>query len=70
MPARRGEKKPPKKDDAWQRFESNRALPARNNVTPEELGILKRVAMLGRVPSVDHFPFVLNAISQATSSRE
>ncbi|HVN28322.1 MAG TPA: helix-turn-helix domain-containing protein [Candidatus Binataceae bacterium] len=68
--ARRIEKKPAKKDDAWERFVSNRALLARHKVSPEEMGILKRVAMLGRVPSVDHFLFVLNAIRQATSSRE
>jgi hypothetical protein len=44
-------------------------LLARHKVTPEELSILKRISMLGRVPSVDHFLFVLNSIRQATSSR-
>jgi transcriptional regulator with XRE-family HTH domain len=68
--ARNHEKTPQTKDDAWHRFASNRALLTRHKVTAEELSILKRISMLGRVPSADHFLFVLNSIRQATSSHQ
>jgi len=66
---RRSEARREEKAGAWHRFVSNRALLARHKVTPDELSILKRVSMLGRVPCVDHFLFVLHSIRQATSSR-
>jgi transcriptional regulator with XRE-family HTH domain len=55
------------KDGAWSRFVSNRALLRRHKVTADELNVLKRISMLGRVPCVDHFLFVLTSIRQATS---
>ena len=58
------------KGGAWARFVSNRALLARHKVTADELSILKRISMLGRVPCADHFLFVLNSIRHATSSRK
>jgi len=66
---KRSEAQPQEKGGAWTRFVSNRALLARHKVTADELGILKRISMLGRVPCVDHFLFVLNSIRQATSHR-
>jgi transcriptional regulator with XRE-family HTH domain len=48
--------------DAWRRFESDRELQARERVTPEELGVLKRVSMLNRISSVHHFLFILNTL--------
>jgi|HubBroStandDraft_6_1064221.scaffolds.fasta_scaffold1946492_2 transcriptional regulator with XRE-family HTH domain len=67
---RRTQTQPPlEKIGAWDRFVGNRALLARHKVTADELGILKRISMLGRVPCVDHFLFVLNSIRQATAPR-
>jgi hypothetical protein len=65
--AKRNEVKSGKQESAWERFASNHALLRRHKVTPDELNVLKRISMLGRVPCVDHFLFVLTSIRQATT---
>lgn len=64
---RRSELKSGEEENAWSRFVSNRALLRRHKVTADELNVLKRISMLGRVPCVDNFLFVLHSIRHATS---
>ena len=52
-------------DSAWQRFASNKALIKGHSVTPNELRMLKQVAMLSHVAHPGHFIFILNAIRQS-----
>ncbi len=52
-------------DHAWRKFVSDRALLARNKVTPRELRVLSKVNLLGRVSGPRQFLFILNSIRQA-----
>ena len=54
-----------KREGAWQRFVSNKALLSRHAVTSSELKVLKHVSMLEEVAHPGHFIFILNAIRQA-----
>lgn len=56
-----------KRDDAWRRFVSNRALLRRHNVSRAELKVLKQVSLLEHVAYPSHFLFILNAIRQAAA---
>ncbi|MGO9453595.1 MAG: helix-turn-helix transcriptional regulator [Candidatus Binataceae bacterium] len=68
--AQREPAKPPARDHVWRRFSTNRALLARNQVTPRELRVLQKVNMLGRVSSPRHYLFILNSIRQAVEEEE
>jgi len=52
-------------ESAWRKFAGNRGILARHKVTPDELRVLQRVSMLGRVSSPNQFLFILNSIRQA-----
>ncbi len=51
-----------RRDDAWRRFISNKALLRRHAITRPELEVLKRVSMLNSVAHPEHFIFILNTI--------
>jgi transcriptional regulator with XRE-family HTH domain len=52
-------------DNAWRKFSANRGILDRHKVTPQELKVLQKVNMLGRVTAPGQFIFILNAIRQA-----
>lgn len=52
-------------DNAWRRFVANRGVLARHKVTEQELKVLEKVNMLGRVSAPSQFLFILNSIRQA-----
>jgi transcriptional regulator with XRE-family HTH domain len=56
------EKRP---ENAWRKFASNRGILARHKVTDQELKVLQKVSMLGRVSAPSQFLFILNSIRQA-----
>jgi transcriptional regulator with XRE-family HTH domain len=53
------------RDQAWREFARDRALLARNRVTPRELRVLHQVNLLGRISSPRQYLFILNSIRQA-----
>jgi transcriptional regulator with XRE-family HTH domain len=57
-------------ENAWRKFAGNRGILARHKVTSEELKVLQRVSMLGRVSSPSQFLFILNSIRQAVEEEE
>jgi transcriptional regulator with XRE-family HTH domain len=62
----RAETSPAKKaDNAWRKFAGNRGMLARHKVTDQELKVLQKVNMLGRVSAPSQFLFILNSIRQA-----
>jgi transcriptional regulator with XRE-family HTH domain len=58
------------RDGAWRRFSKDRALLARNQVTPREMKVLQQVNLLGRVSSPRQYMFILNSIRQAVEDEE
>jgi len=56
---------PPRRNDAWRRFVSNRMLLKRHSVTRAELRLLKHVTLVEHVSYPRHFIFILNSIRQA-----
>ncbi len=58
------------RDAAWRRFSKDRALLARNRVTPRELKVLQQVNLLGRVSSPRQYLFILNSMRQAVEEEE
>jgi transcriptional regulator with XRE-family HTH domain len=54
-----------KKRDAWQQLLANKALLARNQVTPNELKVLSHITLLGTVFEPRDYLFILNSIRQA-----
>ena len=50
---------------AWEQFKSDQRLHRLHNVTPQELGMLSRVAMMGEISSSRDFVFILNTVRQA-----
>ena len=52
-------------ESAWQRFAGNKALRARERVSPAELRILGEISRLGRVSSERQLLFVLRSIRLA-----
>ena len=52
-------------DYAWRKFIANRGILARHKITPQELKVLQKVNMLGRVSAPSQFLFILNSIRQA-----
>ena len=61
---RRDEPEPPK-NDAWERFASDRGLLRAHKVSRAELRVLKQVSLLEHVAIPRHFLFILNSIRQA-----
>lgn len=60
----------PAPDAAWRRFTKDRALQARNRITPREMKVLRQVNMLGRVTSPRQYLFILNSIRQAVEDED
>jgi transcriptional regulator with XRE-family HTH domain len=58
------------RDAAWRRFSKDRALLARNRVTPREMKVLRQVNLLGRVSAPRQYLFILNSIRQAVEDEE
>ncbi|HYL58488.1 MAG TPA: helix-turn-helix transcriptional regulator [Candidatus Acidoferrales bacterium] len=52
-------------DHAWRKFVSNRGILARHKITSQELKVLQKVNLLGRVSAPNQFLFILNSIRQA-----
>jgi transcriptional regulator with XRE-family HTH domain len=52
-------------DQAWRKFVADRALLSRYKVTSRELGVLRKINLLGRVSAPRQFLFILNSIRQA-----
>jgi transcriptional regulator with XRE-family HTH domain len=52
-------------ENAWRKFAGNRGMLARHKVTAEELKVLQKVSMLGRISAPSQFLFILNSIRQA-----
>ena len=52
-------------ENAWRKFTTNRGILARHKVTDQELKVLQKVNLLGRVAAPSQFIFILNAIRQA-----
>jgi transcriptional regulator with XRE-family HTH domain len=57
-------------DAAWEEFAGNRAMLSAHSITPEELKVLRQVALLGHVGSPRNLLFVLNAIRQAVDHED
>ena len=51
--------------NAWQQLLADKALLARNKVTPNELKVLSHITLLGSVFEPRDYLFVLNSIRQA-----
>jgi transcriptional regulator with XRE-family HTH domain len=64
-----GERREPspaqRREDAWRKFARDRGTLTRHKVTDQELKVLHKVNMLGRVSAPKQFLFILNAIRQA-----
>ena len=56
---------PDKRRNVWKEFTGNRALIRHYHISAAELGVLRRVSMLGTVATPRAFLFVLAAIRQA-----
>jgi len=54
-----------KKRDTWQQLLEDKALLARNQVTPNELKVLSHITLLGSVFEPRDYLFILNCIRQA-----
>ena len=52
-------------ENAWRKFADNRGMLARHKVTADELKVLQKVSMLGRISAPSQFLFILNSIRQA-----
>jgi transcriptional regulator with XRE-family HTH domain len=52
-------------ESAWEEFRKDKRLHRIHNITPEEMGLLSRVEMMGRVRSCRDFLFIINTIRQA-----
>jgi transcriptional regulator with XRE-family HTH domain len=52
-------------ENAWRKFAGNRGMLARHKVTADELKVLQKVSMLGRISAPSQFLFILNSIRQA-----
>jgi len=63
--ARRDASPAKRSENAWRKFVSNRGMLARHKVTDQELKVLQKVNMLGRVSAPNQFLFILNSIRQA-----
>jgi transcriptional regulator with XRE-family HTH domain len=50
---------------AWNEFRRDKMLQRLHKITPQEMGILSRVALMGKVRSSRDFLFVLNTLRQA-----
>jgi transcriptional regulator with XRE-family HTH domain len=57
-------------DAAWRQFSKDRALLARNRITPREMKVLQQVNLLGRVSGPRQYLFILNSIRQAVEEEE
>jgi len=49
----------------WERFQKNRQLQRRHNISRDEMEVLSRVALLGEIHSTGDLIYVLNAIRHA-----
>jgi len=54
-----------KPGDSWRRFAADHSLHKRNNITPQELKLLRQVSLVQDVSCPKHFLFILNSIRQA-----
>jgi transcriptional regulator with XRE-family HTH domain len=61
----RGSRNSGKPESAWQRLAANKALRAKERISPAELKVLKEVSRLGRVSSERQLLFVLRSIRLA-----
>jgi transcriptional regulator with XRE-family HTH domain len=68
--ARREPARPKAGKQAWRQFVADRAMLSRNKVTDQELRVLQKVNMLGRVSTPKQFLFILNSIRQACDEEE
>lgn len=55
----------PAHESAWEEFRKDKRLHRIHGITPEEMGLLSRVEMMGRVRSTRDFLFIINTIRQA-----
>jgi len=53
------------KDSAWQSFAANKALRAKERISPSEMRVLSEISRLGRVRSERQLLFVLKTIRLA-----
>ena len=68
--AKREAEGPRNTKQAWRKFVADRAVLARNKITPRELSVLQKVNMLGRVSTPRQYLFILNSIRQAVDEEE
>lgn len=54
-----------RREDSWRQFAGDRGTLARHKVTAQELKVLQKVNLLGRVSAPNQFLFILNSIRQA-----
>jgi transcriptional regulator with XRE-family HTH domain len=54
-----------RKDQAWREFKGNKGLLAQHRVSKNELQVLSKVALLGKITAPRSFLFILNSIRQA-----
>ena len=52
---------------AWEQFNADQKLHRLHNVTPDEMGMLQRVALMGEIGSARDFVYILNTVRQALS---
>jgi transcriptional regulator with XRE-family HTH domain len=52
---------------AWDAFQADQKLHRLHNVTPDEMGMLQRVALMGEIGSARDFVYILNTVRQALS---
>ncbi len=55
----------PSQDSAWEEFRKDKRLHRIHNISPEELALLSKVDMMGRVRSSRDFLFIINTVRQA-----
>jgi transcriptional regulator with XRE-family HTH domain len=58
------------KNAAWPRLAANKALRARESISPAEMRVLKQISELGRIPSERQLLFVLRTIRIALEDEQ
>ncbi|HKD66968.1 MAG TPA: helix-turn-helix transcriptional regulator [Candidatus Binataceae bacterium] len=55
----------PSPDSPWEEFRKDKRLHRIHNISPQEMDLLSRVDMMGRVRSARDFLFIINTVRQA-----
>ncbi|HUA31971.1 MAG TPA: helix-turn-helix transcriptional regulator [Candidatus Binataceae bacterium] len=67
---RREAERPKAGKEAWRTFAADRAMISRHKISDQELKVLQKINLLGRVSTPKQFLFILNSIRQACDEEE